>query len=355
MGNKQSKAPAAAASEQRDELDAPDDIVDGELLDDPDAEGPGLGELALHDIEDAAQIEPTAAGELSQREFLRTQFERDGVLERDVTQMYLNEIGRHKLLTPEEEGQLSRAARDGDARARARMIESNLRLVVNIAKHYLNRGLPLLDLIEEGNLGLIHALEKFDPERGFRFSTYATWWIRQNVERGLMNHSRTIRLPVHVIKELNVYLRAQRHLETQMATDPAPEDIAALLGKPVAEVRRVMRLNERMASLDAPLDVDQDLSLADSITDEDSLKPEDVLQQGKVHAHLGRWLDALGAKHRWVLERRFGLNNHEVFTLESLAEQMDLTRERVRQIQLEALRQLKRAIQSEGLSADALF
>jgi RNA polymerase nonessential primary-like sigma factor len=317
--------------------------------------GADLGEAALHDIEEAVR-EPID-GETSEheREQLRVQFAAEGTLERDVTQLYLNEIGRHRLLSASEEATLARSARDGDAAARQRMIECNLRLVVNIAKHYLNRGLPLLDLIEEGNLGLIHALEKFDPERGFRFSTYATWWIRQNIERGIMNYSRTIRLPVHIIKELNVYLRAQRHLEAIMATDPTPEDVAALLGKPADAVRRVMRLNERMASLDAPLEVDPELSLAESIPDEDTPAPEDVLQQGKVHAHLDRWLDQLGAKHRWVLERRFGLNNHEVCTLEDLAEQMDLTRERVRQIQIEALRQLKRTIHAEGLGSETLL
>ncbi len=343
--------PAPQGQDDVDGVGLPDDLE--EELDSDD--GGDLGEIALHELEDAAHRPRSERDRRDDREFLQHQFAHDGVLERDVTQMYLNEIGRHKLLTAAEEASLARAARDGSEAARQRMIESNLRLVVNIAKHYLNRGLPLLDLIEEGNLGLMHALEKFDPERGFRFSTYATWWIRQNVERGLMNHSRTIRLPVHVIKELNVYLRAQRHLEAQMSTDPTPEDIAALLGKPVEEVRRVMRLNERMASLDAPLDVDPELSLAESISDEDSLSPEDMLQQGKVNAHLERWLGALGAKHRWVLERRFGLNNHEISTLEALAEEMDLTRERVRQIQIEALRQLKRAIHAEGLNAYALL
>jgi RNA polymerase nonessential primary-like sigma factor len=319
-----------------------------------DEDSPDLGEVQLHAIEEATQRGPAADGQ-SEREFLLTRFAADGDLDRDVTQIYLNEIGRHRLLTADEEVSLSRLVGAGDAAARQRMIECNLRLVVNIAKHYLNRGLPLLDLIEEGNLGLIHALEKFDPDRGFRFSTYATWWIRQNIERGIMNFSRTIRLPVHIIKELNVYLRAQRHLEATMVTDPTPEDIAHLLGKPVDSVRRVMQLNDRMASLDAPLDIDAGLSLAESIPDEDTLQPEALLQQDKVQAHLGRWLAQLGGKQRWVLERRFGLDNHEICTLEDLAEQMDLTRERVRQIQLEGLKQLRRAIQAEGLTADMLL
>ncbi|MBS1157284.1 MAG: polymerase sigma factor RpoS, partial [Proteobacteria bacterium] len=174
----------------------------------------------------------------------------------DVTQIYLNEIGQSALLTPDEERALARRVVQGDFQARQKMIGHNLRLVVNIAKHYINRGMPLLDLIEEGNIGLIHALEKFDPERGFRFSTYATWWIRQGIERSIMNQSRTIRLPVHVIKELNVYLRAQRHLEAHNGQEPTVEDIALLVGKDVEDVRRVMNLNERVASLDAPLDID---------------------------------------------------------------------------------------------------
>ena len=273
----------------------------------------------------------------------------------DVTQLYLRDIGRNPLLSAEEERTLAYAVRAGDFSARQRMIEHNLRLVVNIAKHYLNRGLPLLDLIEEGNLGLMHALEKFEPERGFRFSTYSTWWIRQNVERAIMNQSRTIRLPVHIIKELNVYLRAFRHLEAHSDSEPTAEDVANLLGKPVAEVRRVLNLNERMASLDAPLDIDPNLSLGESIPDEQNIAPEDILHSRQVGAHLNDWLSQLTEKQRWVLERRFGLNNHDIYTLEDLAEEMELTRERVRQIQLEALSSLRRIVKREGMSKDLLF
>jgi RNA polymerase nonessential primary-like sigma factor len=273
----------------------------------------------------------------------------------DVTQLYLNEIGHAQLLTPEQEVALARRTKEGSFEARQKMIEHNLRLVVNIAKHYANRGLALLDLVEEGNLGLIHALEKFDPERGFRFSTYATWWIRQNIERAIMNQSRTIRLPVHIIKELNVFLRAQRHLETHGVADPTPEDIGHLTGHNPEEVRRVLALNERVASLDAPLDIDPSLSLGDAIADENMQLPEELLQHAEVQNHVHEWLAQLNDKQRWVIERRFGLNNLEVSTLEDLALDLKVTRERVRQIQMEALRMLRQLLRRKGVSKDELF
>lgn len=273
----------------------------------------------------------------------------------DVTQIYLNDIGNNALLTPPEELALSRRVVAGEFAARQKMIEHNLRLVVNIAKHYINRGLALLDLIEEGNIGLMHALEKFDPERGFRFSTYATWWIRQSIERAIMNQSRTIRLPVHVIKELNVYLRASRHLESQAGREPTLEEIAHLVDRPVSDVRRVMNLNERMASLDAPLDIDPMLSIGESIPDEQHDEPEIQLHNAQLERFVHEWMAQLNDKQRMVIERRYGLNGHEICTLEELAATLSLTRERVRQIQIEGLEQLRRILRRKGISKDFLL
>ncbi|MGQ9861035.1 MAG: RNA polymerase sigma factor RpoS [Thiobacillaceae bacterium] len=304
-----------------------------------------------------SDMEPLAEGELEGEEPPRAPAEADYVYDdlHDVTQLYLNEIGRESLLTPQQERELAGRMRQGDFEARQQMIQHNLRLVVNIAKHYTNRGLSLLDLIEEGNLGLMHALDKFEPERGFRFSTYATWWIRQNIERAIMNQSRIIRLPVHVIKELNVYLRAQRHLEKHGITDAGPDEIAHLTGRPVEEVRRVLQLNDRVASLDAPLEIDPSLSIGEAIADENSEMPEQMLQNAEVEHYVQEWLAELSEKHRWVIERRFGLNNQDVATLEELAEHLGVTRERVRQIQLEALHTLRRILRRRGLSKDGLL
>ena len=270
----------------------------------------------------------------------------------DVTQHYLNEIGAKPLFTPEEEFAWACRARSGEFIARQKMIEHNLRLVVNIAKHYLNRGIPLLDLIEEGNLGLIHAIEKFDPQRGFRFSTYATWWIRQSIERAIMNQSRTIRLPVHVVKEINVILRALRHLELANGKETSVEQIAHLIGKPVDDVRRALTLNEHIASLDAPLEIDPNHTIADAIADENSIDPEGLLQANEVGNLVGNWVEQLPEKQRRVLERRYGLGGADISTLEEVAAELSLTRERVRQIQIEALDQLRRVIKRGGVTRD---
>ncbi len=273
----------------------------------------------------------------------------------DVTQLYLNEIGQNPVFTPEEERKYARLARAGDFGARQKMIEHNLRLVVNIAKVYLNRGVAFLDLIEEGNLGLIHALEKFEPERGFRFSTYATWWIRQNIERAIMNQSRTVRLPVHVIKELNVVLRARRHLENHGRRDAGAEDIAHLLGWEPQDVHRVLRHNERTTSLDAPLEVDPMLSVGESLPDESSLPPDVRVANAEIAEQVQQWLGQLNEKQRYVIERRYGLSGDDVATLERLALDLGLTRERVRQIQIEALAGLRRILLRQGLTKDGLL
>ncbi len=272
----------------------------------------------------------------------------------DATRLYLKEIGGAPLLSAEEERRFGRLARAGDAAGRRRMIESNLRLVVKIARRYINRGLPLLDLIEEGNLGLIHAVEKFDPERGFRFSTYATWWIRQAVERALMNQTRTIRLPVHVMKELNLCLRAARELSQKLDHEPVPEDIAELLGKPVDDVRRLLKLAERVESVDAVRE-HGDRHVLEVVADGASPDPATTVQDADLMSKLEGLVAGLPERQQSVLLRRFGLGGHEPATLEEVGAALGLTRERVRQVQIEALKRLRRALEAEGLDPRQLL
>jgi RNA polymerase nonessential primary-like sigma factor len=273
----------------------------------------------------------------------------------DATRIYLKELGSSQLLTADEEKHYGRLAQKGDAAARKKMIESNLRLVVKISRRYLNRGLPLLDLIEEGNLGLIRAVEKFEPDRGFRFSTYATWWIRQTIERAIMNQTRTIRLPIHVVKEMNVYLKAFRQLSQKLDHDPSADEVAQHLDKPVKTVEKMLKLNERVTSVDVPIKKDSDKSLIDSICDEEKPPMTDVLQNESIAAFLGGWLDQLNEKQREVIARRYGLRGYESSTLEEVAVEMGVTRERVRQIQMEALKRLREILETEGFTADAIF
>ncbi len=273
----------------------------------------------------------------------------------DVTQLYLSAIGHNELLSADDERILARKVVAGDFPSRQKMIEHNLRLVVNIAKHYANRGVAFLDLIEEGNMGLIHALEKFDPERGFRFSTYATWWVRQSIEWAIMNQSRIIRLPVHVIKELNVCLRAQRHLSVLFGQEPSIEDVAQLVGKTPELVQRILGFNEKVSSLDMPMDKDPSLSLGDGIPENEQVSPEALLQQAEIDGFIDEWLMMLSPKQRSVIERRYGLFGCEAETLEMLAEEMDLTRERVRQIQLEGLSMLRRIAKRQHVSKEGVL
>lgn len=273
----------------------------------------------------------------------------------DATQIYLSEIGFTPLLSAEEEVHFARLAQKGDDKARHRMIESNLRLVVKISRRYCNRGLALLDLIEEGNLGLIRAVEKFDPERGFRFSTYATWWIRQTIERAIMNQTRTIRLPVHVVKELNVYLRAAREIMQNRDQEPSAEEIAEMLDKPIEDVKRMLGLNERITSIDSPIGTEGDKILLDTVAADRSTEPAERLQTDNLIHNLEDWLNRLSDKQCEVIARRFGLRGYEKATLEEVGREIGLTRERVRQIQVEALKALREMMEESGLSGEMIF
>ena len=267
----------------------------------------------------------------------------------DATSLYLKEIGGSRLLTSAEEKMIARRIRRGDESARHRMIECNLRLVVKIARRYINRGLPLLDLIEEGNLGLIHAVKKFDPERGFRFSTYATWWIRQTIERGIMNQARTVRLPIHIVKDINSVLRASRFLRNEQELGPTASEIAQHMQRDVKEVERLLGLHHRVTiGSTGSSGAEDERGPLELLADKRDAEPAQCAQKQHVHEILDCWLEKLGEKQRAVIERRFGLHGHRRQTLEQIGLEIGVTRERVRQIQIDALKNLKNMMESHG-------
>jgi len=270
----------------------------------------------------------------------------------DPTQIYLKEIGFSPLLSAEEEVHYGRLALRGDSKARRKMIESNLRLVVKIARRYYNRGLEFSDLIEEGNLGLLRAVEKFDPERGFRFSTYATWWIRQTIERAIMNQTRTIRLPIHVLRELNTYLIAARELIKTQDHEPTQHEIAEAMHTSVDNVNSMLELNEHMVSLDTQIANENAVGkpLVEALADKNAFDPVDILTTQRLNESLAECLQQLNEKQREILSRRFGLNGHERQTLEEVGKAVGFTRERVRQIQMSALKALREIMRKKGLS-----
>jgi len=325
------EALAFVASEASDVIELEDDIEDESILSDSD------------DEEASSLTESTSVTAVASS------------VDVDATQMYLREIEFSPLLTPDEEVLYGRLARDGDEFGRKKMITCNLRLVVKIARRYMGRGLPLPDLIEEGNLGLIHAVEKFDPERGFRFSTYATWWIRQNIERALMNQTRTIRLPIHVNKELNAYLRKVREMTQKLGYEPSLPEVAEALDKPIEVLRKLLDFNERITSLDVTVGKDSDSPLVDFVSAETSDEPDSKLEDEDVTQSVDGWLAQLEFKQKEVIVRRFGLHGHERRTLEQVGEALGLTRERVRQIQMDALKRLRRILENKGFSGENLL
>ena len=277
-------------------------------------------------------------------------------------QAYLRDIRRTPLLTPEQEYSTALLAQAGDFAARQSMIEHNLRLVVSIAKNYLGRGLPMSDLIEEGNLGLMHSISKFEPERGFRFSTYASWWVRQSIERALMHQARLVRLPVHIVRELNQVLKARRALEASQrqrgeTVQVHAEDIAAALGRPVSEVIELLAHAEQPSSLDSPVGRDGDggESVLDLVADDHAADPEGLRLTHELDALLENGLAVLNEREREVLTGRYGLADREPETLDVLATRLGLTRERIRQIQLEALAKVKRDMARHGVDRGSIF
>ncbi len=325
------------ASPEHDAVDSEtdDDFLDDALIDEDEPQ------LSLPGVEAPPASDERAAATQNSEDI-------------DVTGLYLKEIGFHPLLTPEQEVELSLRLREGDEEARRRMIESNLRLVVNIARAYTGREVPLLDLIEEGNLGLMHAVEKFDPARGCRFSTYATWWIRQAVERATINQGRTVRLPVHITRELYACMRAEQLLRQSLERTPSAKELAAETGFSAERIEWLRSIRECAVSVDAPLDEQLGITLMENLADDGGEDPSRCAGTHQLAQMINVWLAEIPVKQREVIERRFGLNGFERMTLEAVGQDMDLTRERVRQLQVAAMRKLRRIITGAGISCEAL-
>lgn len=272
----------------------------------------------------------------------------------DATTLYLKEIGYIPLLSAEQEVQLAREVLEGSSRSKDRMIESNLRLVVAIAKRFQNRGLCLLDLVEEGNLGLIRAVEKYNPELGYRFSTYATWWIKQSIDRALMNHAQTIRYPIHVVRDIHACVKAGEQLRELLGREPSLTEISAKTGRPLKEVKRLMALHTKCYSADQPLADDSDCSVVDCIAADRDDEPEQRLTLQDLKGNVEVWLGRLSLRHRDVVARRYGLLGHEDGTLEQVGADVGITRERVRQLQIEALGKLRRMLERDGFEPEFL-
>lgn len=273
----------------------------------------------------------------------------------DPLDKYLKEVRVTPLLTKEQEFEYAKLAQSGHPLGRQKMIEGNLRLVVKIARRYIRSGLSLSDLIEEGNLGLIRAVEKFDPDRGFRFSTYGAWWIQQTIERGIMNQARTVRLPVHIMKKVNSYLRNSRALNKSLEHEPNKEELALHSKQSLEEIEKIMMLNEKIISIDAPISGEFDKPILETLQDFQNEEPYTVYLNQDIKKHLNTWLDALSEKQRAVIVRRYGLMGHDIMTLDETGQDIGLTRERVRQIQTEGLRALKKIISQTGLGPNNLL
>ena len=273
----------------------------------------------------------------------------EGVALDDPVKAYLKEIGRVPLLSAEEERALARAAKAGDMEARQKLSEANLRLVVSVAKRYAGRGLPFLDLIQEGNLGLMKAAEKFEPDKGFKFSTYATWWIRQAITRAIADQARTIRIPVHMVETINKVIRVSRQLLQELGHDPSPEEIAAEMDMPVDKVREILKIAQEPVSLETPIGEEEDSHLGDFIEDENAPAPAEVASNAMMREQLQEVLHTLTPREEKVIRLRFGLEDGQAHTLEEVGKEFNVTRERIRQIEVKALRKIKRPNMSKNL------